>query len=83
MILGRADNGDVQALIIGLSALNIEKLQKGMPIHITREKQGEAIPEHWSIVIMAGETENSMAAELRRAGMLDGTRILKQPENKD
>lgn len=83
MILGRADNGDFQTLIIGLSALNIQKLQQGLPIQITREKQGEAIPEHWSIVIMAGETENSMAAELRRQGLLQGTKILKQPNNED
>lgn len=83
MILGRADHGDVQALVIGLSALNIQKLQEGKPIRVTRETHGDAIPEHWMFVIMAGETENSMAAELRRAGLLDGTRIIKQPDNKD
>lgn len=84
MILGRADHGDVQTLIIGLSSLNLEKLKRGMPIHVTRKTHGDAIPEHWEFVIMAGETENHMAAELRREGLLsNNTRILKQPKNTD
>lgn len=84
MILGRADNGDVQMLIIGLSDLNLEKLKKGQPIHVRRETHGGAIPEHWEIVILNGATENDMAGALKRAGMLGpGTQILKQPDNKN
>lgn len=84
MIIARADQGDVQTLILGLSKMNVQKLLEGKPIHVARETHGDGIPEHWSIVIMAGETENSMAADLRRAGLLsNNTQIRKQPKNGD
>ncbi len=77
MILARGDHGDDQFLLMGLSRENIDRLVKGEPIVIRREVHGEAIPELWKIVIMFGETENQIAAELRKSGMLEGAKITK------
>jgi hypothetical protein len=79
MILARGDHGDDQFLLIGLSRANIDRLVKGQPILIRRKTHGEAIPELWKIALMFGETENQIAAELRKNGMLQGTKIIKHP----
>lgn len=77
MILARGDHGDDQFLLIGLSRENVTRLIKGEPILIRREVHGEAIPELWKIVLMFGETENQIATELRKQGMLEGAKITK------
>lgn len=51
---------------IGLSRLNCEKLLAGMPIIINVRDLGVPIP--LEIAIMGGEDENSIAADLERAG---------------
>lgn len=79
MILARGDRGDDQFLLIGLSRENIQKLTEGKPILMSRETHGDAIPELWSIAITFGETENQIAGELQKAGMLQGAKIHKHP----
>lgn len=53
-------------IILGLSAMNIEKLEDGMPIQFDMAELGLV----GTLAIMAGDTEQSMMEELRRAGLL-------------
>lgn len=78
MILARGDHGDDQFLLIGLSRENITRLVNGEPVLIRRSTHGEAIPELWKICITFGETENDIAAELNKLGLLKGARITKE-----
>lgn len=69
MILGRGttDTGE-ESLLIGLSHKNLDYLRAGRPMVLTNEKYA-AIPGNMHIVIFADETEDSMTAMLRDAGM--------------
>ena len=51
-------------LILGLSKENRRRLEAGQPIDLTTYTHGEAIPKELHIVIFAGETEDSMQAEI-------------------
>ena len=52
--------------VMGLSAMNIERLQAGMPIPVhLREFGGQG-----EVLIFAGETEDAMIDELVAGGML-------------
>jgi hypothetical protein len=59
MIFATLTNG---AIIIGLSANNVEKLMDGKPIH----KKLEGLPEIW---VVYGPTEAAILGDLRRAGL--------------
>lgn len=59
----KADNETI--LLLGLSQVNVERLRKGEPIHVTRSKHGECIPESFSIAIMYGTTEKEMFAAIK------------------
>lgn len=58
MIKAKTTDGD---LIFGLSAENIKRLQKGMPIKINLKDLGL---EDRTIVILYGESEQSIAKDL-------------------
>ena len=60
MIKARAGN----AVIFGLSRLNLEKLQEGKPIAFDG---GEVGLDGTRIMIMFGETENDIVRELTKA----------------
>lgn len=68
---GRDDDSGVEALILGLSRGNIERLLQGKPIRITRATHGDGIPENWLLCILFGETEQAIADELAVAGLLN------------
>lgn len=57
----------VKVLGIGLSRLNCERLLAGQPIPIDLAEMG--VSHLWDIVIMGGETELTIKAELEAAGM--------------
>lgn len=57
-------NEGEQLLILGLSAENRKRLAEGRPIDLSRKTHGLAIPAGLRIMIFAGETEESMRAEL-------------------
>lgn len=61
----QGDNGPV--LILGLSALNLERLKEGMPIKF---KMGELGLEG-EMVIFAGSTEGEMLDDLVAAQLVD------------
>lgn len=62
MIIARGVVGESndELLILGLSRKNLERLQAGQPIRISRPTHGEGIPACWEIVIIVGETEDDM-----------------------
>lgn len=66
MIKARATTDNGPTLIIGLSKANITKLHEGFPIRTSLAELG--LPGE--LVIFTGDTEASMEAELRSAGML-------------
>ena len=58
------------ALILGLSRENVNRLTAGQPILIHRDKQGDAVPEGWEILICFGETELALHAAFERSGAI-------------
>lgn len=70
MIVARAGSEKEPLLMLGLSRVNIERLQANEPMMITRKAHGDGIPEGWTIVIMFGETEQEMVKALSRKGMV-------------
>lgn len=70
MIFARGEHGEEKLLIIGLSAANVRRLLLKKPILIRREIHGDAVPDDWKIMIMAGETEEDIVTELKRRGLI-------------
>lgn len=67
MIVLKSGSGpDGPIIMFGLSAMNITKLQEGKPIRIDMGKLG--IPGH--VYLFYGDTEESMAADLKESGYL-------------
>ncbi len=78
--IGRDDGDGDELLLLGLSLRNIEELVKGRPIRLTTESHGAGVPLGWTILIVVGETEASLAAKLKEAGVVDSeTCIVAQP----
>lgn len=65
--MGPGASGD-ELLLLGVTRRNIEELIKGHPIRLTTDTHGAGVPLGWTIVIVFGETETSIAADLKRAG---------------
>lgn len=49
-----------QLLVLGLSYENLKRLKEGQPIFLSRKTHGLTIPPNINIVILAGETEDTM-----------------------
>ncbi len=80
MLTGRGTGPDGnQVVILGLSRANVEKLTAGQPIRVCRQTHGEAIPAGWEIVILFGETEQSLFDDLKDIGALAATEIKRLP----
>ena len=61
MFIARAELGDEKTLLIlGLSQVNRDRLAAGLPMDISRETHGLAVPANLRIMIFAGETEAQM-----------------------
>lgn len=67
---------DGQLLVLGLSRENRERLEQKRPIDLSRATHGMAIPAGLRIVIFAGETEETMRAQM--ATMIGPTTIVDQ-----
>lgn len=72
MIKFTADINGKPVLGIGISEVNVRKLKEGMPIKINDKDFFDGI-----IVIMYGKTEEHMAAELQKAGLISKDTIIK------
>lgn len=70
MIVASANGEKKDLLLLGLSQENIDRLWKDLPIRISRETHGEAIPENLVIVIIAGKSEYDIKHALETAGII-------------
>lgn len=68
MIKARASFGGDPVLIIGLSRLNVERLLDGMPIRFNASELG--LPP-LTVLILGGETEDSITEEFRSHPLVD------------
>ena len=85
MVIARALGlNDEEILLLGLSHRNLEALQEGRPIRLTSESHGASIPLGWTILIVAGEDEKSIVADLQGAGAIsDETSVYALPRDGD
>jgi hypothetical protein len=60
--------------LLGLSGENVVRLMRGSPVHIKLKDIGGKEGE---ILIMVGETEETIMAELRKQGFLDADAAVK------
>jgi hypothetical protein len=66
MLIARATTGTGDdLLILGLSTENRRRLDEGHSIDLTTRTHGEAIPKTLHLLIFAGDTEDSMQAQLQ------------------
>lgn len=63
-------------LLFGLSRGNCERLLKGQPIFLNGDELGLPPGMGITITIMGGETEESIAAELRACGLVNDTTVV-------
>jgi hypothetical protein len=72
MVIARSCGADGQEfLLLGLSRANIDRLQAGQPIRISRGSHGTAVPEHLTISIITGGTELEIYEGLKAKGLID------------
>jgi hypothetical protein len=65
MVIANGETPDgTKALIIGLSHTNVALLLQGNPIRCTHQSH-PVIPEGQMLLILAGQTEDSIVADLR------------------
>lgn len=84
MIIARTIKPDGELLLLGITRRNVEELLKGHPIRLTTETHGAGVPLGWTIGIIFGETEATIAADLRAAGAVDdATKVMAMPRNPD
>jgi hypothetical protein len=70
MIIARGSNEETETLILGLSHKNVERLLAGQPIHIRRVSHGDGIPEGWEIILLVGETEETIVSQFRKLDII-------------
>jgi len=77
MIRARAMGTDGRhVLVLGLSRGNVERLLDGQPIRVTGESVG--IPDLASVLIVFGETEAVLEAEMRNAGLISDETVIRR-----
>ncbi len=76
-----APNGR-RILGMGLSRGNVTKLLAGQPIHFNVEQMGLSRLSIDEVLIMGGETEDALRAELEANGYLEGTRVIEERTTK-
>jgi len=80
---GTATDGG-ELIGIGLSRKNCERLLAGKPIHFKLEDMaGSGLTLKGEVLIVGGETEQSITDELHRAGALENARIFGFDERKE
>lgn len=66
--------------MLGLSMGNVSWLLANKPIHIRREVHGPGVPEGLDIVVIFGQTEDSIRKNLESLGVIGpDTEIHEQP----
>jgi hypothetical protein len=65
MFLARATGDDEEQLfVLGLSRTNVTALLQGHPIHLSRASHGMPMPAHLTIILFAGETDDTLEADV-------------------
>jgi len=75
-IASSTDDNGRRLLVLGLSDANRARLADHQPIRLSRVSHGMAMPADLTIVIFAGSTEESMAAEM--ASLIGPTTVVDQ-----
>jgi hypothetical protein len=78
LIASTTDEDGDRFILFGLSAENLRRLQDGMPIKVTRALHGLAMPPGLTIVLIAGETEATIEADLRTHGLIGPGTVVNQ-----
>jgi hypothetical protein len=78
MFIGRSVDGDRELLVLGLSTANRDRMERGDPIRISQKTHGLAVPANLTIMIFAGETEETMATQMRE--LIGPTTVVNQKE---
>lgn len=79
MVIARSYGDDGrELLLLGLSRANIDRLQAGQPIRISRASHGVAVPEHLTIAIITGGTELEIYEVLKAQGLIDDRTVVNQ-----
>lgn len=72
MVKFQATSPDGRTILgLGLSHANLDLLRAGKPIHFNAEQMGLAALQLNEILIFAGDTEESMRADLEKHGAID------------
>lgn len=80
---GTAEDGS-ELIGIGLSRANCSRLLAGKPIHIKLEDMaGSGLTLKGEILIIGGETEESITMEMHKTGALEHARIFGFDETKE
>lgn len=77
MVIGGAESsGGRPIILLGLSRRNIEQLMAGYPVRVTPETHRNAPIPDVEILILFGETEDSIRQDMADAGIIDaGTKV--------
>jgi hypothetical protein len=75
--------GGRKVLGLGLSHGNIERLKGGQPIHFHVEQMHLHELAVHEVLIFAGETEETMRAQLETTGALDGCTVRTDPVDQE
>lgn len=68
MVIALLEGGTRPVLMLGLTEENVKRLKLGQPIHVTRDKHGEAIPDSMDLAILYGKDSDELMNLLRSAG---------------
>jgi hypothetical protein len=74
MIKFQAHRGTTKVIGFGLSDMNIQRLREGKPIYI----KGEDWDVEFDVTIFWGRTEDDIAAELEKHGMVDKNTVIRK-----
>lgn len=68
MVVALAEVGGKDTVILGLSAMNLQRLKDGEPILMTEKKHGKALAIIGrQVLIVAGETEEHILRDMLKA----------------
>jgi hypothetical protein len=70
MVIASGEGNGKKFIILGLSKINILRMDEGKPIILERATHGDSIPDGLIITIFTGETEYEMKAHLEMTGLV-------------
>lgn len=78
-----AKDSDEQILLLGLTRGNLNRLAAGQPMLLSPETH-PGIPQGWKVMILFGETEEALAAELMTSSSFTAdTKVERIPRSPD